>query len=387
MAGRTLMAAVAAPSKYLGLVATRCGQLTNNGSAGVGVWVMGRSKHVAQENIVNPTVIYGAFYVPSTNAETSIGGSGTIKASIEYPAGTFTQCNEGNIAWTGLTSLTFNISIPKGAIFWMRPLQQNASGIMYCSYNSTAPDPTDGFLFGTGAVSDFTNGGTITHDNTLVFPPLMILAQTRRPTVLIHGDSRARGANDIVTDLSGDIGDVARSIGKGFGYSVLATAGASLSGYLNSRTFRDQLAQYASHIWNGYGINDLNGGGQTAAVAAASRVTFAALYPTKVVVGQTLPPFTTSTDSFATVANQSVTLATVAALNALIRTGIAGEAFYYDLADAVDPLRANKWPVERSLVAASGTAGFGTSDGLHESAALNEIIRNRGAINLSYIQR
>jgi len=380
-----------APSIYLGQVATLCWQPNSSAGSGTATWIMGRSTHYARENIVNPTLIFANFYVPSTNAETTIG-AGTIKASIEYPAGTFTLCNEGEISFpNGLTALTFtNVVIPYGAKFWVRALQKNSNGVIWINNGTGTAASGCGFEFGTGAATDKTATGTVAASTNSYYGPIAILAPTRRPSVLMHGDSRNSQGLDIVSDNSYDYGEALRSIGPSFGYTSLSTSGASLSGYKNSHTYRQQLAQYYSHIWNAYGVNDMNGAGASAAQLAADQVIFNAYseFTGKTIIGQTLTPFTTSTDSFATTTNQTIQISDkIRTYNDLVRAGITGQTFYFDVSDAVDPLRSGKWPVERSLVGSSGSAGFSTTDGLHGNKTIHALIRDRGGINLNWIRR
>jgi hypothetical protein len=140
-----------------------------------------------------------------------------------------------------------------------------------------------------------------------------------------------------------------------------------MSGYLSgSHTYRDQLMQYASHIIDGWCFNDIQGGA-TAATCAANRATFAALYPNNIVIGNTLPPFTTSSDNWTTTTNQSVDLVGLVTFNSLARLGIAGEKFVFDLAYAMDPSHVNLWtpapnPYATSLTPVfSGTASISTA--------------------------
>lgn len=340
-------------ASYLGQVATRCFPANNNLGAAAGQWQMTRSFHIARDKITNPTVVFGNYRI--TGAAETTTGAGTIKASIEYPSGTFTLSNEciaasnGPVAFAiGNLALTFNVTIPRGANFWVRVLQQNANGCLYHQYQSTyCGVPTEGWETGTGAVSDKTTSGTFSA-NVISYAPVVIASTTTQVSVAIFGDSRQEGGTEGVTDLTYDVGEVVRAIGREFGYGMYANSGTLLSGYLSgSHVYRDQLVQYFSHIVNAYGINDLSGGA-TPATLAANRAVFAALYPNNVVIGTTLTPFTPTTDAFQTRANQNAfgtNNIKVTAFNILERAGIVGEQFTWDVAKAVDPFNLGLWPM------------------------------------------
>lgn len=382
---------------YLGQVATRCYVPYGNLAPATAVWLMSRSMHWAKANIVNPTVVFANFKKTSGNVETTYG-AGTIKAAIEYPAGTFTLANEciaagnGPVAFPiGLAALTFNVSIPWYARFWVRSLQQNSNQIIFSSLATNSCDPTEGMEIGTGAVSDKVMTGTVSQsfNRSQGYWPIAILAQTRRPSFLLVGDSRGSGysGDGAVTDASGDVGQLARLVGRSYSYINIAIGSSLLATYLSqSRTYTDQLTSFVSNIINAHGVNDIQSGGDSAATLAGRRATLAATagYAGKV-IGTTLTPNTSSSDNFATIANQTVgTNGTkVMDFNTLARAGIAGEIGLLDISDMVDPLRLGKWHVSRNPFEVTGTANFGTPDGLHESSNSNEIIRDRGAALLA----
>jgi hypothetical protein len=83
------------------------------------------------------------------------------------------------------------------------------------------------------------------------------------------------------------------------------------------------------------------------------RATFAALFQSNTVVGCTLSPLSTTTDGFFTSANQTLTANGTLALNfnENVRAGIGGEAFYWDIARALDPYRTGMWPITRNPTA------------------------------------
>lgn len=346
-------AAAPLPTAFLGQVATRC-YLPNNSTSIANCYSNSRSTHWARDNIVNPTVIF-ANWRQNGAGETSIA-VGTIKASIEYPAGVFTLANEcisnGNAAVAfpagSNTPLTFNVTIPNGARFFVRVLLTNATTLLWSQaqtvYNML---PTDAFENGTGTPTDKTMSGTYSAPGNFGYYPVAIVAQTTKPSVVIIGDSRQVGGREYSADASGDVGEVARIVGPQFGYINFGASATLGSAFLAaSKTFRDPLLAYVTHVINTYGVNDL-AGGASAATLATTRASIAALYPTKTVIGTTLAPYVTSSDGYATVANQSLgsNQPKIRDFNRLERQGIAGESFCWDIADLIDPYRRQVWPV------------------------------------------
>jgi hypothetical protein len=370
------------PSSYLGQVATRCFQNNNLQLAAAGRWQMARSSHWARDTIVNPTVIYANYALNGVSELAATGG--TLKVALEYPAGTFTLANECIAASNGPVAMaagnnvfTFNVTIPNGKKFWLRPLYQNANGVIYRQFQNNGrgagPDPDDGWEIGTGTVSDKTTSGTVT-SNILSHFPAAILAQTIKPSFLIFGDSRQEGGTDQSNDATYDVGEIPRAVGRTHGYSSMAFSGTLLMNWLAGTNPNVRaLASYFSHIVNAYGINDLNGGGRTAAQLAADRAAFAALFPSNKVVGTTLAPLSQSSDGWFTTANQTLNAnaQNVVAFNALERAGITGEAFFWDVARALDPYRTGLWPVSRNP---NATAVGGTQATFTASIASNGVM-------------
>lgn len=354
---------------YLGQVATRCFMPINKYAAATGQYIQYRSMHWSRDRIVNPTLVFANFYLTSANAEVVVSG-GTIKVAIEYPAGTFTLANEviangGNAvaAGTGFSVLTFSITIPINTQFWVRALEVNDNGPVYSAYQNQNNQPTsEGFESGTGTPTDKTTSGSLSSGGGFGKMPCLILAKTNNPAVLIVGDSRQVGGNENITDQSGDIGEIGRSVGSFCGYTNFGISASRLSTFnAATRTYRDQIvngtvtginsgASYFTHIVSAYGINDI-AAGDLATALATRRQTFAALYPNLTVIGATLTPNNSSTDGWATLANQNIAgvgVQRIQAFNNLVRAGIAGEKFYWDISDAIDPYRSGKFPVNRN---------------------------------------
>lgn len=376
------------PSLYVGQVATRS-FMPRNVLTGANLWQMTRSFHVARDNIVNPKLCNADWYV-ANNVEHA-EGAGTIKQSIEFPAGTFTVANEnsgGPTAFNGLTCLTYNISIPNGASFWVRTLIQSSNGIVFKNYQSNQTSGQalgEGWENGSGTATDKTTTGTVS-PNVITYMPVLIVAPTRKPSFLIVGDSRQEGGAETITDATGDVGETVRAIGRVDAYASISESGQLLNGYLtNSHTLRDALYPFFSHVVDAYGINDLASGGWSAAQLAAGRSTFAALYPSKIVIGTTLAPYVTTSDGFFTTANEGLgtNQPKVRDFNVLERAGLAGESFTWDIADAIDPYRLNRYPVTRNPSDATRTGTQATFTSSISGTTLTVTAVSAGTINLN----
>jgi hypothetical protein len=341
-------------------------------------------------------VIWGNYYVDPTaiGPEIAPPGGTVYKAAIEYPAGTIVPC-----LFSGSSTVTISNAgdaitdwcgpaIPLGATFWVRSLQTNPSGTIFtqgASYHFSAT--ADGCMFGSGTPTDNVYSGTIFSGacvGTYASFPTAIIGNTARPSVCIVGDSRAFGYYDSITGASADVGEVPRIIGPFYAYSNFSVPSVTAANVLTHFTNRLRIMAYCSHAIDALGINDLTTGA-TASALATSRTSLAALFaiPT---IGTTLPPKTSSTDGWATISNQTIVYDT-AAFNALVRAGISGEMSIFDVAFALDPLGLSKWPVSVIPGSTSGSAGYATSDGLHESPAANQQIARSSVINATIIVR
>lgn len=378
---------------YIGLVGSR-GCVPNQG--GGAVQIMTRSRHIAMDRISAVQLVYSAYYTKnSPTGETTPGGSLAFTASIEYPVGvTVTQVTFGNMAQgvcaalANITSdmLNLPVAIPKGAVFYVRTWQAglggatsvyhyggpNASGAVplngeWCAGGSTTPDLTMSL---TNSNNQY--GGGIT------FRPTAIVGYTTRPSIGIIGDSRtwslggpsASSSYDNVGNAFACSGSTERHIGKRFAFMNCAGTNEHLQGWaLNNGTIviAGRLAllnKYCSHILIQHGIVDLISTGQnrTSAQALADLQTVGGMFPGKILIGCTVEPRTTSTDSWATTTNQTADTnnAQRVAYNDALRGGLpAPFAGVVEIADQFESAR------DSGLWKVNGAASGYTSDGLH----------------------
>lgn len=385
---------------YLGGVATRAAMPINITSTSF-LFANSRSWHIARDNIPAISIILPAYY-SSTSAGLAAGqeatttGSIVYTASVEYPIGS----NKTQITWsTGAASITVSplsqarsdvvtlpTTIPRGAIFRLWVFE-NASassvGVVYGN-NIYAPNG-DVIEFSLTSITDKTlvNGATITQAptpaNAAPIMPVAILGNTTRASIAMFGDSRMAGFKD-VGDASGDIGIVARSLGPTFAYTNMGSPGSTGNNFRFAGTpssNRMALKAFYSHIVMNYpGINDV-----AAAVGLAQSQSdltgLIAAFSPKPVLISTIEPTTSSTDSWATTANQTISglNTNITAYNNYYLTPPAGVTAVYNVMSAVSTAsNSGIWKVTG--------APFGwTADGLHESQFGNLSIQSSGVVS------
>lgn len=345
----------------------------------------------AADNIVNPQFIIPTYYVASTSAPTNgtelACNSGTAPATVhfavEYPAGTIVEATWGG-STTGTIAAAANgmcdpvpISIPWGAEYWTRTYYACADGIVFASnYPFTSGDQ---YAFGV-TTPDLVLSGTAAACTGNITTPVAHLAMTRKATVFLAGDSRVCGRTD-TGDSSHTFGNIARSLG-----TAVATINAGCTGdralwAKANFTLRGALAAYCSHVICEYGINDLNASAQTSAQTLASLQTFYALsgLAGKPIWQCTVPPITTSSDSWATVANQTVNAddADRVTFCGSVRAGTALTRGVIDHAlVAEDTFNGGKW-----------RAPSWTTDGAHETRFGNLAYQAAGVVQPGWFQR
>jgi hypothetical protein len=367
------------PVSYLGVVATR-GTVPTNFTNTFTTW-MTRSAHFSRDTITSLKIIVPNFYVDvpgSTFVELGTGATTTVTASIEYPQGTFTQIKFSGSASGSVTSGSYLVSdataiaIPNNTQFWVRMYMTNPNGQVY-----------DGSGFqGNAAIGDACN--TFDGDKTLSgtvssqFPgymtaPLAIIAQTLQPSVELIGTSRMAGLKDVYTANNGDLGIAARSIGPSFGYIQAGIPSDTVPNFIASHTNRVALSQYVSHVIAEGPTNNAAG------TSNGQLQQYWGFFPPNgnQVFAITCDPETTSSDSWATSGNQTVSV-NYSTVNAFMNTLPLPILRSFDITTVT--ATANKWNVD-------GTANKWTADGIHESQFTNLQIQASGVILASAFYR
>lgn len=356
---------------YLGQVATRASMNLN--VFGTATTFMNRTGHIARDAITSVQCAWANWYGANGGGYTAPAGTLTVTASVEYPAGTFTQ-----LKWSGSTSVvvasganplsdatTIPGGIPNGATFWIRSFLAPSANICYA--DGANKSLTIGDLCMNAGSSDMTLGGTITNNSTAVIFPIAIVAQTTKRACLLLGHSLVDGLLDQSADATGDNGELQRPLNPTYGSIRLGCTGETLATFLTKATQRVALGAYCSDIVIDYSANDLNGG-QTAAAILANYTSLAALFPGKrLSLGTAAPVGVTTTDSYATLANQTVGASETQRqlLNTAIRAGLSPYTTI-ELADFVEDSRGGKWKVD-------GTANKYTTDGTHQTTFANKL--------------
>ena len=376
---------------YIGQVATGC-RVPQNINASTATQMMSRSRHRMVGACSTIRVGLPAFWAGNNSGfyiETAPGGDisyQTITAALEYPAGTFTQLTfEGSSTGypIGLNTL-FSDSVtapPQGAFFFIRAYRVLAVyGVPY-TYWANGVDVSNGesCAFGLSGITDQTLGGTITNTlNGVMYSPIAIIGSTTQPSIAIVGDSRAFGASDTFSGTSGAVGNIERSVSPYYALINGGVIGDRGDRFLYSCAGRLAALRFCSHLICQYGINDIVTGSDSSATVKANLQNIWGLWPRPDRVFQcTYEPYTTSTDSWATTGNQSVTAqeSVRTAVNDWIRTRPSGIQNYFEIADQVETSRnSGKWDV-------NGSASWYTNDGVHGTNTANLAIAASGCIS------
>lgn len=341
-------------------------------------------------------------YVHSSNSSTNIVdnvtslGTLTIKAAIEYNSVIYPVTFNGRRTVTveaggRIESDPLGIKIPSSATFFTRQYI-TCSGGSFVRGNITASSRGEGGEIGV-AVTDKVDSGTITQGNAIgVFSPAAILGRpltANYGSVAIFMDSLSSGVGSAT--LTEDRGFVDKAFSGIYGVCNLGVSGGTLASWSSQGDALSRRATLAkiqpTVIFAGSGGNDLNSSGVTAATVEALLTTFwnELKFLNCSIIGWTIPPRTTSTDSWATLGNQTINSPNAnweterLALNTWIRAGGGGLlTTFIDFAAIVEDgglSQTGKWKV-------TGSANGYTSDGNHPNDTAQALIA--AAINTSY---
>lgn len=404
-----------APGQVYGQVATNCRLV--NAKAGANKGISARSHHRARGAIGEIAMVLPNWYVERAASKFEYpNNAGTIcAASIEYPAGVFHRLTFGSAVRELIPGGSYRVSaflpvaIPDDAEFWSNIWMSAASTVLFFN-GTTAQVSANGEkgAVSTGEVTDFTTASHTGAAQSYGLWPLALLGRTSAKPVAILSDSVGEGVGD-VSDGTDHVGMLARLVGPHHPYINLSQSGDRLELLLQSHAKRLALLGYARNAVLGMGVNDIGAGRSLAQIMADMVVLWstakAALLPGGRVFQATITPSTTSTDSFATLANQTAAThfsvagnGTREQLNDWLRDGApllggtaaaigatgatrAGDGNHplhaaLDLADAVESTRnSGKWRVD-------GTAFKWTGDGIHPSSHAHKEAAIAGAPSL-----
>lgn len=347
-----------------------------------------RSAHYARSAISKPLIGFPHWWVDSfataskLYTERAPGAVCTVTASIEYPEGSYTQLTFG-----GLTSGTIpdggmltadrpNISIPKGAKFMVRVYRTCTAGLPYnLAIGSTLPGSIsfgDAFDGGASGITDNTMNGDpyAANGSSALYTPIIIADDTTEKAFMLIGDSRVHGEGD-THNGTGDVGELARSIGATHAYTNCGIRGDGAFEFLASNSRRLALLPYFSTAIVEYGINDMIRG-RTASQLAADTIAVGNLLSGVKAYITTFTP--RSTGSFSTVTSQTTAAFNPDRVTENERRRSSPAPYFgcIDVTSSVESsLNSGKWAVSPQL----------TNDGTHENQVGYLAVQSSGVIN------
>lgn len=269
-----------------------------------------RTMFYTRDTIHSISVVWTGKYIDATGIEQNGPGNYTINnAYIEYPLGTctpllFSGSASGTVPSNGDLQGDLNIYIPKGVLGAVRIW---AAALTTFTYNDSANGPVINASLGDGADFNASNEGAtcsaVSAGATSTIFPVAIIGKTRLPSIMFVGDSRASGLKDSFNGTSGDIGNLARTIGPQFAYANFGRSAAQANNF--AAGVQTTLQKYFTHIIQERGGADIDAGGQSAAQTVTAIASIYQLFPGKPIFQSTFEPTTTSTDGWITTTNQA----------------------------------------------------------------------------------
>lgn len=396
-------------NKWFGQVATACRTPNSSTLGASATQVMSRTRHFARESVTgNMRMAWPNWLTASNNGglETGLGGQATLTASVLYK-GTIYPCK-----WGGLNSVSVQdmsttplcdpingLSIPEGDAFFVQTFYTNTAGIIYegggPGYESLDVSNGEVFRFALSGLTDQTSqtgalvGGS--SSNNLRYGPIIIAADTSKPSLLILGSSVDMGFRSSANGGAfGDKGPMARAVGPSMAYSCAAQGGASSKHFLTpeNRKLRMQLVPFFSDVYFGAPINDILVNNSSAEQLIADHQEVARLFDGKTVWTGTMTPdvsgAVTSADGSdqTPVATNGFSTKQPTYNNAVKANTLGSFDGWFDIASAMslDNSNSQKWY-------ANGTPNFSTPDLLHPGTNAEERVRQMGVVRTSVFQR
>ena len=189
----------------------------------------------------------------------------------------------------------------------------------------------------------------------------------------------AANLGDYFDGTSPNVGYAERSLGAlGIAFINLGNPGETAQQYVAKHTIRAALKQYVSHVWCGYGYNDLTAG-RSAALTFADLQAIYGYSADKKNVQAMMPYRSTGAWTLADGSDQTVPAVfgpggAVDTLNASILAN--GSVKYTDYRSVAFDLSTHKW-------LADGTVGKYTPDGIHNSQFTCQTVASSGLIAAS----
>jgi hypothetical protein len=377
------------------LVGNRCAITGNNAFAGGGATNYTRGEcrmkvTFGASAVSNVQAVFPGFYSPGGAEEAVNPNALTVEFGLENSASTRTYM-------AGFASAASAVVSP-GGLLLSDPIGQDfdPNDFVYMRTGVVVPStqrwPTNsGYIFSgegawasTGATSQIGATGTLANPggtgavSNFYHPMALIgLVDTPTPAVAMIGDSlfQGIGTGDSVGDALGNTGYVARGLyggslriphtklSRGSDYIIHMAALASWR--------RRSILQYCTHLISGGGTNDISNGSTLASLQPYYLKLWASGKRRGLKVFQALvPPRTTSTDSWATAANQTaVSGFTVGGVRDQLNAWIKSQVGNGVLDGIIDPNPYLEDQANPGKWVTNGTAGYITADGTHPTAA------------------
>ncbi len=274
--------------------------------------MMTRSAHFAESAVSSFKIVICNCAINANGDVVGPGGTTTATAGIEYPQGVCTQVKFSGVASgtvpniATLTSDDIAVSFPQGAQYWVRMFIVGTVGLADTAGFGSVTDPSlgDATTVAVSGLSDKTiDCTTVTGTAGVdIVTPIAQITSITKPSICVIGDSIAYGVAT-VTAL-GDNGVITPSVSTSFGYINMARDGIEALTYSTYLTFFQTIFPYCSHLISQSGLAGIALGDSATTVEGQLTPVYAGFSGTA--FQTTLTPETTSTDSWATTANQTV---------------------------------------------------------------------------------
>jgi lysophospholipase L1-like esterase len=325
--------------------------------------------------------VWANWFQHFTASETDCPNAITIKASLEYPAGTFYpfvfKGNRSVVLPPGAQVMAdaLPIEIPNDTQFWVRTHVQVNSGEFWPTHSAIMTASAEGMTTG----SDLTLSGTPASSGTGFEPILMLGRMKGRPaSCLMLGDSLLTGLADSGLN-TGYVGFSGRGLRNEVLFSKMSRSSETLAMFATAASRRKRawaLRQgLFSHALILYGTNDF---ASTSVTADEVKANLSLIYNMCADFGVkpiavTLPPRTNSTDNWVTLGNQtnynSQNMTNRLTVNNWIRSFPENVAAVWDLADTTETARdSGRWKTD------GATVRLWTNDGTHPSPTGHQLI-------------
>lgn len=323
-----------------------------------------KEHYSSPEGAISDIVMSWCGWHINSSFTTTDASAATIKAFIEYPAGTFTPvlfggASSGSIPAAGLLSNdpVAGLSIPAGTKFWSHTI--NVSGaarnmaLLELPATSAALGVTDTTYTYSGSGNPPARPAADA-SNTHVAPSVITgtIAAAGASGFVVTGDSIAFGQGNIVSvGAKGGSGFISQGLDRRYSYTKWTKGGmtgvqlAAIVG--NARIIALRDACKCTDLLSEWGGGDLRDGNTVSAILAGYQTIYA-FFPGKRIGQTTVLPRTDSTDSWATVANQTPktdgTWIDDVNLNTAIRAGLSGVTYFIESSDLASSAHdSRKW--------------------------------------------